>query len=88
MKFRTLNYPFRDFDHHAQIHERLLDRMRTLENQLRNGEIKGIDVFVVFVNEVVIEHLMKEDLEFFRFIRGSTEEVLWKAAGNNEDTES
>lgn len=53
---------------HNNIHETLAIKMYGLKKDLMEEHISPVEVFFTIVNEVIVEHLMKEDSKFFSYL--------------------
>lgn len=60
-------YP--DLRRHAEIHKGLVDRVSRIETQFREGTLKSTDIFSFLLNEVIVGHLLTEDILFFPWLK-------------------
>lgn len=61
-------FPAEAFSRHQSEHERLKRHMFALQTDLVNKNISPLDIFITLINEVVIGHLMSEDVKFFPYL--------------------
>jgi diguanylate cyclase (GGDEF)-like protein/hemerythrin-like metal-binding protein/PAS domain S-box-containing protein len=64
-------YPSEDYLTHLKHHQSLRNSMLELQDKLRNKAISAVDVFLTLTNEVVVGHLLTEDVKFFPCLRGT-----------------
>ncbi len=62
---RESGYP--ELSNHAQIHERLKKKADETFNELEQGLYDNFNLF--FIEEIIIEHLLKEDKPFVQFMQ-------------------
>lgn|GEM_PF-6971924 len=62
-----LDYP--DTEEHNRIHEDLLKRMDEFILQYQKGNRKSTDIFSFLLDEVIVAHLLKEDVLFFPYLK-------------------
>lgn len=61
-------YPKEAIARHHDLHQQLLARISTWQTQLTDPETKPFDILVEFLQQLVIEHLVKEDTLFFKYV--------------------
>ena len=66
---RELGYP--GTEEHARIHHALLKQTDALLSQHQQGELRPSAIFTFLLDEVVMGHLLREDVRFFPYTRGS-----------------
>ncbi|MDD1622942.1 MAG: diguanylate cyclase [Methylococcaceae bacterium] len=54
---------------HAAIHRRLADSANVLVNRFREGRLAIGELFQFIVHELIAEHMLKEDREFFPYLK-------------------
>ncbi len=64
-----LGYP--GLDEHAKIHRALLKQTEALLSQHRLGKLKPSAIFTFLLDEVVMGHLLREDIRFFPYTKRS-----------------
>lgn len=64
---RQAAYP--DSQRHAEIHKGLVDKAMRLEKELVQGRIKAAGIFSFLVDDIVMGHMLGEDVKFFPYLR-------------------
>ena len=64
---------YMDFDRHANEHRKLLNEVIKFKEENRNKKLIYSELFKVIVNDVIIEHIIKEDVEIFPYIKNHIE---------------
>jgi len=62
-----LDYP--QYEVHANIHKGLIVKAKYLKETYSAGEVKPADLFSFIVSELVLEHMLIEDVKFFSFLK-------------------
>lgn len=65
----SIGFPEVDLQMHKDSHLLLKSSMAELLEDLENKRINAADIFMVLVNEVVVNHLMDDDVKFFELTR-------------------
>jgi diguanylate cyclase (GGDEF)-like protein/hemerythrin-like metal-binding protein len=60
---------YMDFDKHFNKHRKLVNEVIKFKEENRNKKLIYSEFFKVIVNDVIIEHIIKEDVEFFPYIK-------------------
>jgi diguanylate cyclase (GGDEF)-like protein/hemerythrin-like metal-binding protein/PAS domain S-box-containing protein len=60
-------YP--DLLHHAERHQNMIRRITRLNNYLQQAELKPTTFFTFLVDEIIVGHLLTEDVLFFPYLR-------------------
>ncbi len=61
-------FPQEDIIRHESEHRRLLERVATLKTLLINGKAGVMDVVSLLVQEVILGHMVVEDVKFFPYV--------------------
>lgn len=69
MLLNRLGFPESELKHHQNEHQDLLDRLAEAEQKLREGNYTLKELFVFLVDEVVVEHMLKEDVKYYNYTR-------------------
>ncbi len=64
---RELGYP--GLDEHAEIHRSLIQHAQELEKMYQKEKLTSSSIFSFLLDEVVMGHLLKEDIRFFPYIK-------------------
>lgn len=59
---------YEDIDSHKQIHGDLIRRAHEIKSLVSQGEINGLRAFSMIFEEVVADHLLKDDIQYFSCI--------------------
>lgn len=59
---------------HAKIHEKIKEDVESLKMSYNKGEVKITAFFTFMLEEVVIGHLLDEDVKFFKYVKKSRKE--------------
>jgi hemerythrin-like metal-binding protein len=62
-----IGYP--DLEEHRKMHAGLLREARELRKQYLTGTVKPAETFLLLVNRIIIEHIIKADALYYRFTR-------------------
>lgn len=62
-----VHYP--DVEKHRKLHKQLKNKINAIFNELQEGRLKPSEIFAFMLDEVVIEHMEKEDVKFFPYIK-------------------
>ncbi len=60
-----------NYEQHAQIHEKLLAKALRLKDAYLTGDVKASAFFSFVVDDVILDHMVTADAEFFPFTRGN-----------------
>ncbi len=63
---RQISYP--DYQNHLQVHQDLINKFEKLKDSYQKQEVKPSLFFMFIVDEVIMEHLLVMDIEFFSYI--------------------
>ncbi len=64
---RDIGYP--EYAEHAQIHQTITERALHVKQQFMRDELKASAFFSFLVDEVIMGHLLAEDIKFFPYTR-------------------
>ena len=67
----STDFPKYMLEKHIDEHANLLRRLSVFSAQLKDGSLQALDIIVLLINEVIIEHLNKEDVMFFPYMSPS-----------------
>jgi hemerythrin-like metal-binding protein len=59
---------FPDFEKHVYEHKDLVDKALKLKAKFREDEIKPSEAFEFIVNDIITEHLLKEDIQYYPYL--------------------
>ena len=62
-----IGYP--GYDGHAKIHNDLLEQIRFLRESYRETKIRSTVFFSFIVEDIILDHLIKEDAKFFIYTK-------------------
>ena len=60
---------YEDVNNHKQIHGDLIRRTQEIRSLVSQGEINGLRAFSMIFEEVVADHLLKDDIQYFSYIQ-------------------
>jgi diguanylate cyclase (GGDEF)-like protein/hemerythrin-like metal-binding protein/PAS domain S-box-containing protein len=66
--FTEAGYP--NAIHHAALHRHLMERANELARRFRSGNLATDDLLNFLIYELVAEHMLREDREFFPYLHG------------------
>lgn len=61
-----VNYP--ELDAHKKLHKKLCDKLSKNREKFFNGELKALEIFAFLVDEVLVDHILKEDVKYFPYL--------------------
>ena len=64
-----LKYP--DYNEHSMIHKTLIEKTLRFNAELETGEVRFSACISFILDEVIMDHLIKEDTKFFEYTRGT-----------------
>jgi len=62
-----IGYP--DYKQHVRIHKELGDKVLTIKNEYEDRTLKPSEVFSFILDEMVVGHILGEDVKFFPYIK-------------------
>ena len=62
----SIKYP--EVDHHRKIHLYLMNKMMKLRDAYQNRKLKPTDFFSFIVDDLIVGHILKEDILFFPYL--------------------
>ena len=62
----AIEYP--DYPQHVEIHKGLLDKALKLKEDYKNGSEKPSAIFSFVVDDVIVGHMLEEDVKFYPYI--------------------
>jgi len=68
-----IGYP--DYENHTEIHRTLLYKVFQFKEAFQNGEIKLAEFFSFIVNDLVVDHIINSDSEYFPYTRKMVQEL-------------
>jgi len=60
---------YMQYEEHADIHKELIVKAKYLRNQYLSGEIKPTDLFSFIVSDIILGHMLTEDVKFFSLLK-------------------
>ena len=63
----SIGYP--DYEKHCDIHKRLLEKMANMKASFTNREILSSDMQSFLLDDVIVGHMLKDDILFFPYTR-------------------
>jgi len=60
---------YMQYEEHANIHKELIVKAKYLRDQYLVGEIKPTDLFSFIVSDVILGHMVSEDVKFFSLVK-------------------
>ena len=69
------NLKYINFKEHQNIHQDLLAKVANLKDKAVSGEIVFQDVFEFMFHDLILGHLVKEDVKFFPVIEASKNKI-------------
>ena len=67
-----LGYP--QYEEHSNIHKELVVKAKYLRDQYLSGEIKPTDLFSFIVSDIILGHMLSEDVKFFPLLKNKNSE--------------
>lgn len=67
---KELNYP--EAKTHSEIHEDLVEKVKTFRTSFLNNEVDPSHFFTFIMDEVIMRHLLTDDLEYYPYVKEST----------------
>ena len=64
---------YEDINNHKQIHGDLIRRTQEIRALVSQGEMNGLRAFSMIFEEVVADHLLKDDIQYFSYIQDEKE---------------
>jgi diguanylate cyclase (GGDEF)-like protein/hemerythrin-like metal-binding protein len=59
-------YP--DFENHIRVHKNLVEKILQFKNNFHSGNFEYLDFFEILVNDIIIGHIINEDINYFPYI--------------------
>ena len=62
---------YMQYEEHTDIHKALITKAKYLRNQYLSGEVKPTDLFSFTVSDIILGHLLSEDVKFFSLLKNN-----------------
>ena len=69
------NIGYKDYDKHCKIHKNLIGKVFQLKQYYENGELNSSAFFSFIADDVVMGHMINEDLPFFNILQSKFEQL-------------
>ncbi|MDD7794463.1 diguanylate cyclase [Clostridium sp. 'White wine YQ'] len=63
------NYSKEELNKHKESHKNIIDKLEIWNRDLKKAKINISEIFVLFIGEVIVEHIFKEDKKFFESLK-------------------
>ncbi len=70
------NNSYPELEAHKKLHKVLIDKLSKKREKFFNGELKALDIFTFLVDEVLVDHLLKEDMKYFPYLNSELKDDI------------